>query len=312
MVNIIKIDTTGKFNDLSIPAKTTDVLDWIRKKVKQPNIQYLGKIPNEEVYYSIFAEVSEEEDNPHILPPPFHQESYHGCIFLMKSNIADDDEYSKPASTYVDFPVAEYDEFYASCSFDEEEEEELNDDENEEEDEEVEDEVEDEVKPEKEVPVVVHVVHSANVFVEHPLRKLVSERFGSDDVEKAILQRCISDAKQWIVDIDWDNHVFLEMYRARATDLYSCKKLLDTMNPTEFANTTSIDQNPERWVELFKKVAERDRAMYSKKVTANIQLYCSGCKKKTNCDYYQVQTRSADEPMTTFVTCLECDKRWKF
>jgi transcription elongation factor S-II len=25
-----------------------------------------------------------------------------------------------------------------------------------------------------------------------------------------------------------------------------------------------------------------------------------------------MQTRSADEPMTTFVTCLECDKRWKF
>jgi len=26
----------------------------------------------------------------------------------------------------------------------------------------------------------------------------------------------------------------------------------------------------------------------------------------------QSQRRSADEPMTTFVTCLECEKRWKF
>jgi transcription elongation factor S-II len=25
-----------------------------------------------------------------------------------------------------------------------------------------------------------------------------------------------------------------------------------------------------------------------------------------------LQTRSADEPMTTFVTCIECDKKWKF
>jgi transcription elongation factor S-II len=25
-----------------------------------------------------------------------------------------------------------------------------------------------------------------------------------------------------------------------------------------------------------------------------------------------MQTRSADEPMTTFVTCLVCDKHWKF
>ena len=39
---------------------------------------------------------------------------------------------------------------------------------------------------------------------------------------------------------------------------------------------------------------------------------CSRCKKKSKCSYYQMQTRSADEPMTTFVTCLECDKQWKF
>ena len=27
--------------------------------------------------------------------------------------------------------------------------------------------------------------------------------------------------------------------------------------------------------------------------------------------YIQLQTRSADEPMTTFVLCLECGNRWK-
>ena len=38
---------------------------------------------------------------------------------------------------------------------------------------------------------------------------------------------------------------------------------------------------------------------------------CGKCKSKKT-TYYQMQTRSADEPMTTFVTCLECEKRWKF
>jgi len=38
---------------------------------------------------------------------------------------------------------------------------------------------------------------------------------------------------------------------------------------------------------------------------------CGKCKSwKTS--YYQLQTRSADEPMTTFVTCHACEKRWKF
>lgn len=38
---------------------------------------------------------------------------------------------------------------------------------------------------------------------------------------------------------------------------------------------------------------------------------CGFCKSyKTT--YYQLQTRSADEPMTTFARCLICSKRWKF
>jgi len=38
---------------------------------------------------------------------------------------------------------------------------------------------------------------------------------------------------------------------------------------------------------------------------------CGKCKKN-NCTYNQLQTRSADEPMTTFVMCNECGNRWKF
>ncbi|KAI0187831.1 transcription factor S-II, central domain-containing protein [Xylaria flabelliformis] len=39
-------------------------------------------------------------------------------------------------------------------------------------------------------------------------------------------------------------------------------------------------------------------------------LECSGCKKKM-VSYSQAQTRSADEPMTTFCECMNCGKRWK-
>ena len=37
---------------------------------------------------------------------------------------------------------------------------------------------------------------------------------------------------------------------------------------------------------------------------------CGKCKSKKT-DYYQLQTRSADEPMTTYVTCKACGHRWK-
>jgi len=38
---------------------------------------------------------------------------------------------------------------------------------------------------------------------------------------------------------------------------------------------------------------------------------CGRCRQR-KCTYYQMQTRSADEPMTTFVTCVNCNNRWKF
>ncbi|KAI9323125.1 transcription factor S-II, central domain-containing protein [Dichotomocladium elegans] len=37
---------------------------------------------------------------------------------------------------------------------------------------------------------------------------------------------------------------------------------------------------------------------------------CGKCKGR-RCTYFQMQTRSADEPMTTFVTCVSCGNHWK-
>ena len=37
---------------------------------------------------------------------------------------------------------------------------------------------------------------------------------------------------------------------------------------------------------------------------------CGRCGK-SKCTYYQMQTRSADEPITTFVRCMVCGKRWR-
>jgi len=38
---------------------------------------------------------------------------------------------------------------------------------------------------------------------------------------------------------------------------------------------------------------------------------CGKCKSNKT-TYYQMQTRSADEPMTTYVNCTNCGNRWKF
>ncbi|KAI5192779.1 transcription elongation factor S-II [Nematocida minor] len=40
-------------------------------------------------------------------------------------------------------------------------------------------------------------------------------------------------------------------------------------------------------------------------------FFCTKCKQR-KCTYRQLQTRSADEPMTTYVHCVVCKNNWKF
>ena len=74
---------------------------------------------------------------------------------------------------------------------------------------------------------------------------------------------------------------------------------------------THQELNPERWNVLIDRKIKREKHKYSDNMAASTDTFtCNKCKKN-KCTYYQMQTRSADEPMTTFVTCLNCGTRWK-
>ena len=68
---------------------------------------------------------------------------------------------------------------------------------------------------------------------------------------------------------------------------------------------------PHVWEQYIAKKKERDENNQMPVIEASTDNFtCRKCKSK-KCSYYQLQTRSADEPMTTFVTCIDCGKRWK-
>ena len=62
------------------------------------------------------------------------------------------------------------------------------------------------------------------------------------------------------------------------------------------------------------KLKTKELAMESAKAKQDDEYVgmfkCGKCKSKKT-TYYQMQTRSADEPMTTYVTCMGCSNRWK-
>lgn len=81
---------------------------------------------------------------------------------------------------------------------------------------------------------------------------------------------------------------------------------LAKMSPEEMAS-----DEMKKLREKFIKEAIDDAQLTTVQGTKTDLLKCGKCKKK-NCTYNQLQTRSSDEPMTTFVLCNECGNRWKF
>jgi len=68
---------------------------------------------------------------------------------------------------------------------------------------------------------------------------------------------------------------------------------------------------PEKWRKMIeKKIKQMKNFENFDFSSASSEFKCFKCKKR-NCTYYQLQTRSADEPMTTFIQCLECGNNWK-
>lgn len=64
--------------------------------------------------------------------------------------------------------------------------------------------------------------------------------------------------------------------------------------------------------ELKRKLSEKvmREAQRGQQEASTDQFRCGKCGQR-KCTYYQLQTRSADEPMTTFITCVNCQNRWK-
>ena len=69
---------------------------------------------------------------------------------------------------------------------------------------------------------------------------------------------------------------------------------------------------PELWETLLLKNVKKMAKLGLEKNQQGTSMFKCGKCKLNNCTYFQMQTRSADEPMTTFVTCLNCMNRWKF
>ena len=159
-------------------------------------------------------------------------------------------------------------------------------------------------------------------FRENIRKKLnvpLNNEIHSINLEKGIYNFAIKEANQRKIIKKWENPHFVQLYVDRLRSIYINLKSADLLEqiknreikPENVAFMTHQELNPDHWKEYIERKIKRDSSKYTTNIEASTDMFtCKKCKSK-KCTYYELQTRSADEPTTVFITCLDCGKHWK-
>lgn len=152
------------------------------------------------------------------------------------------------------------------------------------------------------------------------LQQFITDVKSCKNLEIGIYNYALKEATNRKVVKKWDNPYFVQIYTDQLKSIYmNLQKLPELRKQLEdgeikahkIAFMTHQEMAPEKWDSLIQLKIKRDKTKYETNMEAATDTFkCRKCHTN-KCTYYQLQTRSADEPMTTFVTCLECGNRWK-
>ena len=145
------------------------------------------------------------------------------------------------------------------------------------------------------------------------------------ELEQVALAHAMTEADKKYIFKNFENPLFEVLYKTAA------RTLLGNLIPSSYVNNTELYQKiksgqlkvehlktmnvmeyaPNLYAGLREKQLLREQSeLEGNKALATDRFFCSRCQKR-ECTYYELQTRSADEPMTIFITCVNCGKRWK-
>ena len=142
------------------------------------------------------------------------------------------------------------------------------------------------------------------------IREEIQKVWG-EEVEKNVwdeTQRICTEKMEWdTIDSPMCQHI----YKQVLMKVMVAKKIKQTVPDDVIATTEHTTLAPDKWKTIIDKQEKTNEMLFEvRQEVATDDFTCPKCHQK-KCTFYQLQTRSADEPMTTFVTCVNCGKRWK-
>jgi len=183
----------------------------------------------------------------------------------------------------------------------------------------------------KEEPYTLIIEESEMATLREKTRRIIAARCEfingeqQRDLEIGIFNCSLEEATRRSVRRVWENPGFQILYSIVArrtisnldsTSYVQNTRLVERLKDGEFLPhevpfMSYSDMYPEKWGDRIEMATKREAKMLEvDKSMATDMFRCTRCGKR-QCTYYEMQTRSADEPMTQFIRCLNCSKQWK-
>jgi len=168
----------------------------------------------------------------------------------------------------------------------------------------------------------MHKVEKPEEFrnnIRNKIQPILGDEIISTNLEKGVYNFAIKEANNRKIIKKWDNPYFVQLYLDRLRSIYinlKNKELLEHLQngeitPQTLAFMTHQEMNQKHWTVLIEQKMKRDANKFTDNIRSSTDMFtCKKCKSKRT-TYYELQTRSADEPATIFVTCLDCGKMSK-
>jgi|UniRef100_A0A6C0DB19 transcription elongation factor S-II len=146
-----------------------------------------------------------------------------------------------------------------------------------------------------------------------------------EDLERGIFNAALKEADKKTIRKHWENPAFADIYKVIArrcignldpNAYIGNKRLLERLKEKEFAPhavafMTVHELFPENWQTLADAQLKIETSALEGNHEEGSSLFkCRRCGKSRT-RYFEMQTRSADEPMTVFIRCLNCGKEWR-